>query len=89
MRRVRRNGLLAIGVAVATVLAACGGADAPPTATDATEESAAPDTTAAGPDETVAPDGTDAPDATDAATDTTAAPSGGDGPAGDTETGQG
>lgn len=82
MRRVRRNGLLAIGVAVATVLAACGGADAPPTATDATEESAAPDTTAAGPDETVAPDGTDAPDATDAATDTTAAPSGGDGPAG-------
>jgi peptide/nickel transport system substrate-binding protein len=82
MRRVRRNGLLAIGVAVATALAACGGADAPPSATDAPEVTGATETTAAGPDETVAPDGTDAPDATDAATDTTAASAGGDGPAG-------
>lgn len=83
MNRVRRKGVVAIGLVLATALAACGGADAPTTATDAPTESDAPATTTAEePDATEAPgDTSDATEATDAPDATDAAPSG-DGPAG-------
>ncbi|MFN8020576.1 MAG: ABC transporter substrate-binding protein [Acidimicrobiales bacterium] len=80
MKRVRRTGVVAVSLVLATALAACSGADAPPEATSApteapatTEAGAASDTT-----EAAAP-GSTAPG--DTSSDTTAASSG-DGPAG-------
>ena len=81
MKRARRRGVVAISLVLATSLAACSGADAPPDATSAdtaasatTEAGSASDTTAAG-----APESTATGDTT---SDTTAAAPSGDGPAG-------
>ncbi len=69
MKRVRRTGAVAIGLALALTAAACSGADAPETATETPAATEAPGATDA-PDATEAPGATDAPDATDAAPST-------------------
>ena len=83
MKRVRTSGTVAIGLVLALTVAACGGADAPTTATDAPAVTDAPDATET-PDATDAPDATDGPDATDAP-DATTGGSSGEGAAGEKE----